>query len=108
LSDQCRRLARRATVGLARAGGTGSNGSGDIFLAFATGNSLAAGQSAPYELAMVPHEMLNDLFVAVADATEEAILNSLCAAETMTGFRGRTAHAMPLDLMVDIVRSQRG
>lgn len=108
MSDQCRRLARRATVGLARAGGTGNNGSGDIFLSFATGNSLAAGQSSPYELKMLPHEMLNELFVAVADATEEAILNALCAAETMTGFQGRTAHALPLDLMVDVVRSQRG
>ena len=107
LSDQCRRLARRATVGLARAGGTGHNGSGDIFLAFATGNDLPAGQSAPYELRMVPHEMLDSLFVAVADATEEAIINALCAADTMTGFQGRTAYAMPLDLIAETVRSQR-
>ncbi|HUP16462.1 MAG TPA: P1 family peptidase [Acidimicrobiia bacterium] len=107
LSDQCRRLARRATVGLARAGGTGHNGSGDIFLSFATGNNLPADQAAPYELRMVPHEMLNDLFVAVADATEEAILNALCAAETMTGFKRRTAYALPLDLMVETVRRQR-
>jgi D-aminopeptidase len=56
---------------------------------------------------MVPHEMLNDLFAAVADATEEAILNALCAAETMTGFKGRTAYALPLDLMVETVRNQR-
>jgi D-aminopeptidase len=107
LSDQCRRLARRATVGLARAGGTGHNGSGDIFLSFATGNHLPADQAAPYEVRMVPHEMLNDLFTAVADATEEAILNALCAAETMTGFQGRTAYAMPLEQMVETVRSQR-
>jgi D-aminopeptidase len=107
LSDQCRRLARRATVGLARAGGTGHNGSGDIFLSFATGNNLPAAQAAPYELRMVPHEMLNDLFVAVADATEEAILNALCAAETMIGFKERTAYALPLDLVVETVRSQR-
>lgn len=107
LSDQCRRLARRATVGLARAGGTGHNGSGDIFLSFATGNNLPAEQAAPYEVRMVPHEMLNDLFTAVADATEEAILNALCAAETMTGFQGRTAYALPLDQMVETVRSQR-
>ena len=106
LSDQCRRLARRATVGLARAGGTGHNGSGDIFLAFATGNELPAGQATPYDLRMVPQEMLDDLFMAVADATEEAILNALCAAETMTGFRGRTAHALPLDLMAETVRNQ--
>jgi D-aminopeptidase len=107
LSDQCRRLARRATVGLARAGGTGHNGSGDIFLSFATGNDLPADQAAPYELRMVPHEVLDDLFTAVADATEEAILNALCAAETMTGFQGRTAYALPLDLMVETVQRQR-
>ena len=107
LSDQCRRLARRATVGLARAGGIGHNGSGDIFFSFATGNNLPAGQAAPYELRMVPHEMLDSLFTAVADATEEAILNALCAAETMTGFQGRTAHALPHDLLVEIMRSQR-
>ena len=68
---------------------------------------LAAGQAAPYELRMVPHEMLDGLFAAVADATEEAILNALCAAETMTGFQGRTAYALPLEQMVEIVRSQR-
>jgi D-aminopeptidase len=108
LSDQCRRLARRATVGLARVGGNGHNGSGDIFLSFATGNSLPAGQTAPYALRMLPHGMLDNLFRAVADATEEAILNALCAAETMTGFRGRTAHALPLDQVVEIVGRHRG
>lgn len=108
LADQCRRLARRATVGLARTGGTGHNGSGDIFLAFATGNSLPAGQAAPHELRMLPHELLDDLFAAVADATEESILNALCAAETMTGFKGRTAHALPLEQMVETVRRYRG
>ena len=106
LSDQCRRLARRATVGLARAGGIGHNGSGDIFLAFATGNSLPAGSTTPQEIRMLPHELLDGLFAAVADATEEAILNALCAAETMTGFEGRTAYALPLDLMVEAVRAQ--
>jgi D-aminopeptidase len=105
LSDQCRRLARRATVGLSRVGGVGHNGSGDIFFCFATGNNLFAGHRTPYELRMLPHGMLDDLFVAVADATEEAILNALCGAETMTGLQGRTAHALPLDLMEETVRS---
>ena len=56
---------------------------------------------------MVPHEMLNGLFAAVADATEEAIINALCAAETMTGFKGRTAYAMPLDQVVEAVLGVR-
>jgi D-aminopeptidase len=94
---QCRRLAQRATVGLARVGGYGGNSSGDIFLAFATGNHLPAGRDEPYELRMLPHDQINPLFRGVAEATEEAILNALCAAETMVGVRGHTAHALPLD-----------
>jgi D-aminopeptidase len=107
VSDQCRRLARRATIGLARVGGIGHNGSGDIFLAFATGNHLPAHRAAPYELTMLPHEALDRVFVAVADATEEAILNALCAAETMTGFRGRVAHALPREEMAALVKAHR-
>jgi D-aminopeptidase len=107
MSDQCRRLARRATIGLARVGGVGHNGSGDIFFCFATGNNLVSGQVTPYELRMLPHEHLDSLFVAVADATEEAILNALCAAQTMTGFQGRTAYALPLEQMVETVSRQR-
>jgi D-aminopeptidase len=103
---QCRRLAQRATVGLSRVGGTGRNGSGDIFFAFATGNQLPAKPDGLRRLHMIPHEEMNPLFTAVADATEEAILNALCAAETMTGFRGRTAHALPLDV-VEALISQR-
>lgn len=94
---QCRRLAQRTVVGLARVGGTGRNGSGDIALAFATGNHLPAGGSGAVDLQMLSHERLDPFFTAVADATEEAILNALCAAETITGYRGRTAHALPLD-----------
>ena len=56
---------------------------------------------------MLPHEHLDGLFVAVADATEEAILNALCAAETMTGFQGRTAYALPLEQMVETVSRHR-
>lgn len=100
---QCTRLARRITVGLARAGGGGHDGSGDIFLAFATGNHLPAEVHGLRTLDMVPHQEMDPLLDAVADATEEAILNALCAAETMTGFRGRTAHALPLDRSADIL-----
>jgi D-aminopeptidase len=102
---QCRRLAQRATVGLARVGGTGRNGSGDIFLAFATGNRLPARPHGLYTLSMVPHDELDPFFTAVADATEEAIVNALCAAETMVGLRGRTAHAIPHGRVREIVGS---
>ncbi|HUU62250.1 MAG TPA: P1 family peptidase [Acidimicrobiia bacterium] len=96
IPTQCARLARRATVGLARVGGVGHNGSGDLFLAFATGNHLPAGDQRR-RLEMLDHKAMNPLFSATAEAVEEAILNALCAAETMTGYLGRTAHALPLD-----------
>lgn len=98
LPIQCKRLAQRATVGLARVGGTGHNGSGDIFLAFATGNRLPKDVTRARDLQMIPHNQLDLFFHAVADATEESILNALCAAETVTGFQGHTAHAMPLSV----------
>jgi D-aminopeptidase len=97
LPGQCARLARRATVGLARVGGIGHNGSGDVFLAFATGNALAAEARAPREVRMLPNEHMDPLFEGAAEAVEEAILNALTAAETMTGFEQHRAHALPLD-----------
>jgi D-aminopeptidase len=106
LPVQCKRLARRATAGLARVGGVGYNGSGDIFLAFATGNHLPK-SSAPIEIQMLPHEQLDYLFVATADAVEEAILNALAAADTMTGYRRRTVHALPLDLLREVMAKYR-
>jgi D-aminopeptidase len=96
LPFQCRRLAKRATVGFARVGGVGHNGSGDIFLAFATGNDLTEGEG-PTALRMVPNGQLNPMFAAAAEAVEEAILNAVVTAETMTGWRGRVAHALPHD-----------
>lgn len=98
LPIQCRRLARRITVGLGRVGGYGHDSSGDIFLAFSTGNHLPA-DSGPWTVDVLPHREMDGLFHAVADATEESILNALCAAETTTGQKGRTAHALPLDRM---------
>jgi D-aminopeptidase len=98
LGDQCRRLAQRATSGLARVGGTGHNASGDLFLAFATGQHVPAQADAPFPLGMmIPHNHLNPFFDAAAEAVEEAILNALAAAETMTGCGGHTAYALPLD-----------
>src|SRR5258708_1352891 len=92
---QCQRLARRATTGLAWVGGIGANGSGDIFLAFSTANHI--GQSDKITtVRMLAADAMTSLFRAAAEATEEAILNAMTAAETMTGQRGRTIHALPL------------
>ena len=107
LPIQCKRLAQRATLGVARVGGNGDNGSGDLFLAFSTGNEgLEPDEDkSPVAVRMTPNNAISKLFEAVADATEEAILNALCMAETMTGSTGRTVHAMPLDRVAEIMRA---
>jgi D-aminopeptidase len=103
LPIQCKRLARRATVGLAWVGGFGSNSSGDIFLAFSTGNRVAtAAPLSPVQM-IAPDEM-TPLFQAAAEATEEAILNALTAAETTVGRAGRVVHALPLDRLQEVMR----
>ena len=106
LPFQCRRLAKRATVGFARAGGIGHNGSGDIFLAYATGNDLRAGEGIAI-LRMIPNHHLNPMFAAAAEAVEEAIINAVVAAETMTGWQGRTVHALPHEALQAIM-AERG
>jgi D-aminopeptidase len=104
LASQCRRLAQRATIGLARTGGVGHNGSGDLFLAFSTGNDVPAGATEAFSVKTLPQQQMNPLFDAAVESTEEAILNALTAAETMTGYKGRTAHALPLDTLVEVMR----
>jgi len=103
LPIQCQRLARRATTGLAWVGGIGANGSGDIFLAFATGNHVRHGEAVA-AVRMIAPEHITPLFQAAAEATEEAILNALTGAETMTGVAGHTAHALPLDRLAEVMR----
>lgn len=107
LPVQCKRLAQRATVGLGRVGGYGYNGSGDIFLAFATGNRIPLNSQTPVTLQMLPHGQMDALFLAAADAVEESILNALTAAETITGFKNRMAHAIPLERLRDLMAQYR-
>jgi D-aminopeptidase len=90
-------------VGLARVGGRGHNGSGDLFLAFATGNAFPPTAPAPYTIRMLPAAALDPFFDAVAEAVEEAILNALTAAEDMTGYQGHQAHALPLDRLLAVM-----
>jgi D-aminopeptidase len=106
LPIQCQRLARRATTGLAWVGGIGANGSGDIFLAFATGNRICQ-DARISDVRMVSPDAMTPLFQAAAEATEEAILNALTGAETMTGLDGHTAHALPLDRLVEVMTRHR-
>jgi L-aminopeptidase/D-esterase-like protein len=92
---QCQRLARRAPIGIARMGGKGGNGSGDIFLAFATGNPGAFNQDKMTTAQQFPNDQIDGLFTAVGEATEESIMNALVAARDMTGFQGNSARALP-------------
>lgn len=108
LAFQCKRLAQRAATGLARVGGYGHNGSGDIFLAFATGNTIDSSRERPTDLQMVPNPEMDSFFHAAAEAVEEAIWNALIAAETTVGFKGRTAYAIPHDAVQRIWTSYRG
>jgi D-aminopeptidase len=109
LPVQCERLAQRAGLGIARVGGVGEHSSGDLFLAFATGNrglpSADSGAEAPLTVPvqMLANNYITALFDAVVEATEEAIVNALCAAETMTGYRGATAYELPLDRLESLV-----
>ena len=107
LPIQCKRLAQRATVGLARTGGIGHNRSGDIFLAFSTGNDVRPNAESETRLRMLPNQMMNPIFEAAAEAVEEAILNALVAAETMEGYQGRIAHALPLDELQAVMKKYR-
>jgi D-aminopeptidase len=99
LPHQCARLAQRATFGIARTGGAGENSSGDLVLALATGNELPA-----ETLRTMRNDALNGLFYAVIEATEEAIVNALLAAETMTGRGGATVHALEPDRLLEVMR----
>lgn len=111
LPHQCARMAQRAGLGIARVGGVGADSSGDLFLAFATGNVDSAfpgaGEGMPVtaKVDMLANAAMTPLFEAVVDATEEAILNALVAAETMTGRDGITAHAIPHDRLRACMRA---
>jgi D-aminopeptidase len=112
LPHSCDRLAQRAGLGIARAGATGGQTSGDIFFAFATGNRLrGAGSRAPavHDLRAVADRVFDPLFMATIEATEEAVINALVAAETMTGRDGHVAEAVPHDLLLEaLARYRRG
>jgi D-aminopeptidase len=107
LPHQLKRLARRVPLGIARVGGISSNGSGDIFVAFSTGNRGAFRRGEASEVRMLPNDGISGLFLATVRATEEAIVNALVAAETMTGINGNTVYALPHDRLTSILRKCR-
>ena len=109
LPTQIKRLVTRTTMGLARIGGMGYNGSGDIFIGFTTANRPAAAErSTAVGLEMLPNDRLNPFISASVHATEEAILNAMLAAETLTGINGYTVPALPHDRLAEIVQRMFG
>lgn len=104
LAHQLKRLARRAAMGVARTGGTGGNSSGDIFIAFSTANPKAAAADNLAQLSMLPNDRINPLFEATIQATEEAIINAMVAAETMTGVDDHKIVALPHDRVREILK----
>ncbi len=97
VAHQLKRIARRISLGVARVGGTSGNGSGDIFLAFSTANPGAATASPTAQISILSNSKISELFDATVEATEEAIINALVAAETMTGRNGNRMTALPHD-----------
>jgi len=104
LPHQLKRVARRASLGLARNGAISGNGSGDIFIAFSTANSGAANSSGIVKLTMLSNARIDPIFEASVQATEEAIINALIAAETMTGVDGHTVFAIPHERLRQIIK----
>jgi L-aminopeptidase/D-esterase-like protein len=104
LPHQLKRIATRVALGVGRSGGMGGNSSGDIFVAFSTANAKAAGAETVTNVAMLPNPQMDALFTATVQATEEAILNAMLAAETMTGADHARVEALPRDRLLAALR----
>jgi len=104
VAHQLKRLARRVSLGLGRNGSVSGNGSGDIFIAFSTANSGAAKPDALAQLTMLPNDQLNPVLVGTVEATEEAIINAMVAAETMTGIENHKVIALPHDKLREVLK----
>ncbi len=104
LPHQLKRIAKRAAMGLARVGGIGSNTSGDIFIAFSTANEGAADRHNLKTLQMLPNDQINPLFEATIQATEEAIINAMTSAETLSGIHGNTVYALPHEALKNLLK----
>lgn len=105
LPHQLKRIARRASLGIAAVGGKGGNSSGDIFLAFSTANPDQTSKDREVaQVAMLPNDKITPLFEATVQATEEAVLNAMVAAETMKGNNGNVVYALPHDRLREALK----
>lgn len=104
LPHQLKRITHRVPLGIAIVGGRGSNGSGDIFMAFSTANEDAFNRDEATSVTTLPNDKISPLFDATTHAVEEAIINAMVAAETMEGINGNKAYGLPHDLLIEILR----
>lgn len=104
IPTQLKRVAKRVTLGLGRDGSYSGNGSGDIFIAFSTANPMATSFDEVHPVNMLPNDSINPIFLATVQATEEAVVNALVAAETMTGLKGHTVIALPHERLREILK----
>lgn len=104
LPHQLKRLVHRVPLGIGNTGGIGTNGSGDIFIAFSTANPDAFSRDGFSEIIFLPNDLMNPLFEATVQSVEEAIINAMLAAETMEGINGNTSFALPHDLLIKILK----
>ncbi len=104
LPHQLKRIAHRVTIGVGLVGGRGSNGSGDIYLAFSTANEKAFNRDETTKVETFSNDLMTPLFEATVQAVEEAIINAMVAAETMEGINGNKAYALPHDLLINVLK----
>jgi len=104
IPTQLKRVARKVALGLGRDGSYSGDGSGDIFIAFSTANPGAANSKGLRQLTMLPNDSLNPIFLATVQATEEAVVNAMVAAETMTGIDNHTVISLPHDRLREVLK----
>ncbi|WP_283773932.1 P1 family peptidase [Aquiflexum sp. TKW24L] len=99
-----KRIANRVPIGIGLTGGIGTNGSGDIFIAFSTANPDAFQRYDFSEVDMLPNDLIDPLLEAIVQSVEEAIINAMIAAETMEGINGNKSYALPHGLLVEVLK----
>ena len=104
IPTQLKRVVKRVSLGLGRDGSYSGDGSGDIFIAFSTANAGTALASRASQITMLPNDQINPVFLATVQATEEAVINAMVAAKTMTGVNGRTVAALPHDRLREVLQ----
>ena len=104
LPHQLKRIAQRVSLGIGKVGGIGGNGSGDIFIAFSTANKNSFSRTKETTAVLFSNDQMGALFNATIQATEEAIVNAMVAAETMEGINGNKVYALPHDRVISILK----